>query len=214
MAERKTRELTRNIRKDLIKDPSSDQLDDAYDEARKLVVLHEDPTTKAGNKPHLTLPGVTQRSGDIIFQVVGMRLQGFRDLDIAEKIGTSQPNISRLESTHPEAFAKAEIHTLTQAERKYKINLWGVRAALSEHAPQMIEVLAEIAMDPSMKENVRRQCAVDILNLTGVGNSRQTIGGKDSNLKAGAVNTFIQTIVEKEKEYSTVIDAEVVEENS
>ena len=215
---RKPREVKRNARKNLIQDPSSDQLKDAYEEARKLVVLHEDPTQKSGRSDHALLPGVNQLSGDLIQAVIALRIQGFKDVDIAKHLDTSQPNISRLESTHPEAFAKAEIHALTQYERKFKINLLGVRAALSEAGPRLVQVLIDIAENPTLKENVRKDAAIAGLNLMGVGYTRTSVGGKDSTLNPGAVNTFIQNNINKEQEYasitSDVVDAEIVEEPS
>jgi len=74
----------------------------------------------------------------------------------------------------------------------------------------MVRVLAELAENPAVKENVRRQSAVDVLNLAGVGYSRQTIGGKDRDLQAGA-RTFIQNIVHGGKDLTLdqVVDAEV-----
>lgn len=214
MVERKKKVNKRSDRKNLIHDPSSDQLTDAYEEARKLVVLHEDPTQKSDRSCHALLPGVNKLSGDLIQAVIALRIQGFRDVDIAQHLDTSQPNISRLESNHPEAFAKAEIHALTQMERKYKLTLWGVRAALTEAGPRLVQVLIDIAEDPTLKENVRKDAAIAGLNLMGVGYTRTTVGGKDSTLNPAAVNTYIQNVVNKKEEYATVIDAEVVEENS
>jgi orotate phosphoribosyltransferase-like protein len=161
---------------------------------------------------------VNKLSGDLIQAVIALRIQGFKDVDIAKQLDTSQPNISRLESNHPEAFAKAEIHALTQYERKFKINLLGVRAALSEAGPRLVQVLIEIAENPTLKENVRKDAAIAGLNLMGVGYTRTSYGGKDSTLNPGSVNTFIQNNLNKEAEYaavtSDVIDAEIVEENS
>ena len=216
MGDKQERIVRRNDRKNLIKDPTSDQLSDGYDEARKLVVLHEDPRNRRGYKEHELLPGVTKTSGDMIQGIVGQRLQGFRDVDAAEHLGTSQPNISRLEKNHPDAFAKAEVHLLQQAERKYLVNLWGVRSALSEAGPRMVKVLVDLAEDASLKENVRRSAATDVLNLAGVGYSRQSVGGKDGGITRGAANVFIQNIVDKEKEYAETVvveaeDAEVIE---
>lgn len=177
-----------------VEKPSKAELLEAYDEARTLVKLHEDPTTKDKLTPHPVLPGVTRRAGDRINAIVAMRIQGYRDNAISELLDIPQPEPHRLERTYPDAFAKAEIIALTNADRKYKLNLFRIRAALSEKAPKMVEVLAQIAEDPNMKENVRRQAAIDILNLSGVGYSRQTVGGKDGDLQAGA-KTFIQNVV-------------------
>ena len=206
-----------NSKDKVIQNPTEEELLDAYDEARTLVKLHEDPKTKDDLTQHPVLPGVTRRAGDRINAIVAMRIQGYRDKDIAELLGIAQPEPHRLERTHPEAFAKAEIVALTNAERKYKLNLFRIRAALSEMAPRMVNVLAEIAENPAMKENVRRQAAIDVLNLTGVGYSRQTYGGRDRELQQGA-QTLIQNIVNANPnlELDDVVveaeDAEVVSE--
>ena len=203
-----------------VEKPSKEELLEAYDEARTLVKLHEDPTTKDKLTPHPVLPGVTRRAGDRINAIVAMRIQGYRDNAISDLLNIPQPEPHRLERTYPEAFAKAEIIALTNADRKYKLNLFRIRAALSEMAPRMVQVLADIAENPSMKENVRRQAAIDILNLTGVGYSRQSVGGKDRDLQAGA-KTFIQNVVNANPDLKLddvvtieAEDAEIVEDNS
>ena len=210
MGEKRKHEETRPRRKDLVDDPTPDQLEEAYEESRKLVALHEDPKYKRDRTQHAHLPGVTKQSGDRIQAIVALRIQGFRDVDIAKHLGTFQPEISRLESNFPDAFAKAEIHALTQAERKYKINMWSVRAALSEAGPKLVNVLIELAENPEVKDNVRKDAAIAGLNLMGVGYTRTTVGGKDSKLNAGAANMFIQAVKDKEQEYQ-VVDAEDVE---
>ncbi len=212
---RKPKTNTRNDRKDLIQNPTPDQLDDGYKEASKLVSLHEEPTTKSDQTPHMLLPGVTKLSGDLIQAVVAMRLQGFRDVDIAKHINTSQPNISRLESKYREAFLKAEVHALENVERKYLVNLWGIRAALSEAGPEMIKVLVGLAQNAETKDNVRKDCAIAVLNMIGAGYSRTSKGGKDSTVDP-RTNNVMQTIINApasaaEATVITVEDAEIVE---
>jgi len=200
----------RDNRKNL-RTASQDEIKEAYEEARKLVPLNEDPKAKGSNKAHATLPGVTQHSGDRINAIIALRIQGFRDVDIAETIGCKQPEISRLETNHPDAFFAAEAHHLRRVEHHHKLCLWGVMGDIARYAPDMVKVLAELANDPEVKDNVRRQSAIDILNLSGVGFSRQTIGGSDRNLKQSAANVFVQNVLDKAGEYSQVVDAEDVE---
>ena len=199
-------------------DPTKEDIAEAYQEARSLVPLHLDPENSGNQQQHPVLPGVTKKSGDRINAIVALRIDGFRDKDISELLDIPQPEPHRLERTHPNAFAKAEAHVLVGIERKYKINMHGVRAALSEYAPRMVKVLADLAENPKIKENVRRSAATDILNLLGVGSSRQSVGGKDSNIKGGTANVFIQTVEaqEQEREQITVEaeDAEIIEEQA
>ena len=190
---------------------SQEEISEAYEQARKIVPLNEDPKTKGANTAHATLPGVTQHSGDRINAIIALRIQGFRDVDIAETIGCRQPEISRLESNHPDAFFAAEAHHMRRAEHHHKLCLWGIMGDISRYAPKMVKVLAELAEDPETKDNVRRQSAIDILNLSGVGYSRQTYGGTDRDLKQSAANVFVQNVMNKDKEYATVIEAEDAE---
>ena len=206
----------RKRRREVITNPTPDQLDEAYEEASKLVkIVENDPSTKAGQTiPHGLLPDVSQKNGDIIQSTVALRIQNLSDGAIADRINTSQPNISRLESKYPDAFAAAEIICLRNAERKMRLNLLGVKMAVTEEAPKMIKVLAELANDPNCKENVRRQAAIDILNLSVSGHSRQSAGGKDRDLKVGAVNFITQSADGAGVDECKIIDVEAVEETS
>ena len=218
MGEKQERIVRRNERKNLIQDATSDQLEEAYDEARKLVVLHEDPKIRRGNTDHELLPDVTKTSGDLIQAVVLMRIGRFRDVDIAKQLNTSQPNISRLEKNHPHAFAKAEMIALNHLKRKSLVNLESCRLMLSEAGPKFVKVLVDLAEDPDIKDNVRKDCAIAGLNLMGAGYARTSVGGRDSELNKGAASVFIQNIVEKEKAYADVTidaeDAEIIEEQA
>jgi hypothetical protein len=211
----KPKSLVKPKRSEQIVDPTDDQLDEAWEEASKLVKLHEPGRGGVpGKRPyHETLDGVRKATGDGIQAIVGLRVQGFRDSDIAKKLGKGPQYVSNLETRYPKAFAQAEAHHLAQVERKYQVNLWGVRAALSKLAPRMIRVLGELAENPETKDNIRRQAAIDVLNLLGAGYSRQTIGGRDSKLQSGA-QTFIQNNIAAGAEVATetvTVDAESVE---
>ena len=210
MGENRADDISRRHLKTDKVDPTEEELLDAYNEVRTLVKLHEDPKHKDTLEKHPVLPGVTRRSGDRIHAIVALRIQGYRDQDIAKLLDIPQPEPYRLERSYPEAFAKAEAVALSNWQRKYEINLVRTGFILTEYAPRMVRVLAELAENPAVKENVRRQSAVDVLNLAGVGYSRQTIGGKDRDLQAGA-RTFIQNIVHGGKDLTLdqVVDAEV-----
>ena len=192
--------------------PEPGEIEAAYEEVRTLVPLHEDPKTKAGLEAHPVLPGVTQTTGHRIQTIVSLRVDGFRDKDISEQLGISQPLPYQLERDYPQAFAAAEAHHLQAADRKQQINNARSRASLSKYVPRMIEVLANLAENPKIKENVRRSAATDIINLAGVGYARQTHGGKDNNTSAGAKN-FVQTIINQPADSSTttVVEAEDAE---
>jgi len=194
------------------KNPKDGEIEESYQEVRALVELHEDPSKKDTYDKHPVLPGVTRRSGERINAIVALRIDGYRDKDIVKLLDIPQPEPHRLERTHPKAFAAAETHLLRQVERKYMINLWSVRAALSDAGPRMVKVLVDLAEDSNLKENVRKDSAIAVLNLMGAGYTRTSVGGRDSELKTGAANVFIQNIVDKEKEYAETIDAEIVEE--
>lgn len=129
-------------------------------------------------------------------------------------LGIAQTEPYRLERAHPEAFAKAEMAALTAIDRKYKINLYNVRAALSDAGPRMVKVLVDLAESKEVKENIRKDSAIAVLNLAGVGYSRQTYGGKDSSLSAGAVK-FIQNITADGKGITVEdpVDAEIIGED-
>jgi len=193
--------------------PTKEELEGAYDEIRTLVKLHEDPTAKGDLERHPVLPGVTRRSGDRINAIVAMRIQGYRDQDISKLLDIPQPEPHRLERLHPDAFARAEVVALANWQRKYEVNLVRTGFLLTECAPKMVQVLAELAENPEVKENVRRQCAVDILNLAGIGYSRQSYGGKDRDVSAGA-KTYIQNIITSDSKPLTldaIVDTDVEE---
>ena len=218
MGEKQERIVKRNVRKNLIDNPTSDQLEEAQNEALKLVALHEVPPKKKDLSEHALLPGVTKTSGDYIQQVVLMRIGGFRDVDIAEKIGTSQPNISRLEKRHPHAFVKAEINALEHLKRKSLVNLESCRLLLSGAGPRLVKVLVELAENEDVKDNVRKDCAIAGLNLMGAGHARTTVGGRDSELTKTAANVFIQNVENQGKQYEETVvieaeEAEVIHDN-
>ena len=190
--------------------PSKEEMAAAYEEVRALVPAHEDPKTKVGLTAQPILPDVTALASDRIYKIVGLRILGYEDKDIVETLGIQQPEPYRLERKYPAAFAKAEAHALRAAERKQQYNIVRARASLSKYVPRMIEVLAEIAQDKDAKENVRRSCATDIINLSGVAYARTSVGGRDSEVK-GAAKTYVQTIINQGENPDVTVDAEDVE---
>lgn len=184
---------------------------ESYEEAQKIVKLHDDPKHKSKEKAHPILDGVTGLSGDRIMSIVSMRIDGHTDAKIGELIGVAQPNIVKMEQTHPEAFAQAEAYHLRHVERKYQINLWGVRAALSQAAPEAVQVLHELMLDKETPHHIRRSCAVDILNLSGAGYTRKSVGGRDSRIFATQINNLASALDDKFAD-GDVVDAEYEEE--
>jgi len=216
VGEKRDRVVRRNARTDLITDPTPDQLDEAFEEASKLVKLYQNDPNERKRNPHPTLPDVTKKSGDLIMSVVALRLQGLRDVDLAERLNTSQSRISQLEKAYPDAFLKAKVIATDRAAIECNLGLMNVRIALAEAGPRLVKVLLDLAENPEVKDNVRKDAAIAGLNLLGAGHTRTTKGGKDSDLTRSAANVFIQNIVDKQREYSTVVDteeAEYVDEN-
>ena len=208
--------MSRDTRKPKNKDlvvPTREELEEEYEEIRKLVVLPEDPKPKkkAGSGPaHHLLPGVQQKAGDRILAIVGMRMQNFRDKEIAEHLGTYQPEISRLEREYPRAFELAETHLLKNAARKHNVLVWGVRHELTKYAARMIKVLVDLAEDANTKENIRHKAAVDVLNMTMSGYARQTYGGEEQQVRKGVVNVVNNTFA-GDKEVAISVEAEDAE---
>ena len=215
MTEKKKRKrtVTRNYRKDTIKDPTEEQLDEAYKEANKLAAIHKNDPSSRDPSPHGVLPGVTKHSGNIIQNVVALRIQGLRDIDIGKMVNTTQKNISRLELEYPEAFHKAKVVALDNAAIEYEGRLWTIRAALSEAGPKMVEVLVSLAENEDVQDNVRRDSAIAVLNLLGVGYQRTSRGGRDGKLSGGATNVFVQQISEGVEglDDCRIVDAESAE---
>lgn len=215
MGEERTRVVRRDSRKDLIQNPTKDQVEEAFNEASKLVKIVENDPNERKRNPHPTLPDVTKKSGDLIMSVIALRLQGLRDVDIAERLNTSQPRISQLEQAYPDAFLKAKVIATDRAAIECNLGMMMVRAALVEAGPRLVKVLLDLAENPEIKDNVRKDAAIAGLNLLGAGHVRTSKGGKDSDLNKSAANVYIQNIIDKQQEYSTIIeteDAEYVEE--
>ena len=206
---RKKKEVTRDYRTDTIKNPTEDQLKEAMEEASKLVKVCENDPKNIDRSPHKILPGVGKSTGELILSICALRMTGLRDVDIAKQLNTYQPRISQLETEHPEAFLKAKIIAMDNFTVDFEMNLWRVRAALSDAGPRLVNVLIEIAENKELKENVRKDAAIAGLNLLGMGSFRTTKGGKDSEITKGAATVFIQnTVSGGDYDDCRVIDAE------
>ena len=196
--------------------PTRAELDaaESYRKAQALAKLNDDPKVRNKAKSHPILDGVSGQTGDHIMAIVAMRFDGLSDTKIGELIDVAQPNISRMETNYPEQFAVAKSHHLHRVSENHELALWGVMGALTQYGKQAAETLAELMLDPETPHHIRRNCAVDILNLTGVGYTRKTKGGRDNRIHATQINNYGSALEDKFAN-SDVVDAEVVsEENS
>jgi hypothetical protein len=182
----------------------------SYEKAQTLVKLNDDPTVRNSEKTHPILDGVSGQTGDHIMAIVAMRIDGKPDTKIGELINVAQPNISRMETNYPEQFAKAKAHHLHRAAENYEITLWGIRAAMTKHGIQAVETLHDLMIDPETPHHIRRSCAVDILNLSGAGYTRKSVGGRDTRIHVGEINNIAASLGDKFAD-ADVVDAEVVE---
>jgi hypothetical protein len=185
---------------------------ESYEEAQKLVKLHDDPKYKADGRAHPIIEDVSEMTGDRIMAIVAMRMDGHSDAQIGELIGMAQANVSKLEHDKPHAFAAAESYHLRNAARKYEINLWGVRAALSKYGTRAVDTLHELMIDPETPHHIRRNCAVDILNLSGAGYTRQSVGGRDARIYKTQINNIAASL--NDKWAGDVVDGEFEEEDN
>jgi hypothetical protein len=186
----------------------------SYENAQTLVKLNDDPKSRNTEKSHPILDGVSGQTGDHIMAIVAMRIDGNSDTKIGDLIDIAQPNISRMETNYPEAFAAAKSHHLHRAAENYEITLWGVRAAMTKHGIEAVDTLAELMVDPDTPHHIRRACAVDILNLSGAGYTRKTVGGRDTRIHVGEINNIAAGLDDKYLNKGPIVDAEIVEENS
>jgi hypothetical protein len=183
---------------------------ESYEDAQKLVKLHDDPKYKADGKAHPIIEGVSEMTGDRIMAIVAMRMDGHSDYQIGDLLGMPQANVSKLEHDKPHAFAAAESYHLRNAARKYEINLWGVRAALSKYGVEAVDTLHKLMIDPETPHHIRRNCAVDILNLSGAGYTRQSVGGRDARIYKTQINNIAASL--NDKWAGDVIEGEFEEE--
>jgi hypothetical protein len=182
----------------------------AYQQARDILSLPDNPTTKANiEKRHEMYPTLDQKMGDRVNAVAALRLSGFWDKEIQDLLDIPKDACSRLDQRHPQEMALAEAHALKMADHKMRVNRFRVRAAASRLAPKMLDVLQELAEDKAVKDHIRRQSAMDLLSLIGLGDPGPQ--KNQDNVKRGAL-VAIQNIIDKQKEEPTiVVEGEVVE---
>lgn len=184
----------------------------AYQQARDLIAMPEDPKTKIVGEKHSMFPHLNKKMGDRINAIAALRLNGFWDAEIASLLDIQQDACWRCDKRYPNEMAKAEAAALKAAQHKMEVNIWRVRASAARYAEQMLGVLTGIALskDPEIKPHTRRQCAVDVLNMIGSAKPRVQ-GGSERDVRKSTV-VAIQNIIEKEpSDDNTTLEAEDAE---
>ena len=172
-----------------------------------LLITEADPDKL---EKHPQFDGVAVKTGNRINMITIMRIHGYWDNEIAEEIGIGASEISRLEHAYPEAFNKAEATALTTAVHKLDVNCLRVRAAAAKRAPDMLDVLYNLAKSDDVPPHIRLKASRDWLNLMGM-NMPVARGGSQESLNKGTL-VAIQQVFNKENQDSGVIDVEVVDE--
>ena len=181
----------------------------AYNEARDLLSLPDNPTFKSIEERHSMFPNLDKKMGDRVLTVAALRLSGKWDKEITEEMDIPGDACQRLDRRHPEEMALAEAHCIKMAQHKMNVNTYRVRAAAARRAESMLNVLCDLAESKDTKDNIRRQCAVDVLALLGMSDSYRPVGG-DGQLKRSA-SIAIQNVINQEKASTVTIDAEDAE---
>ncbi len=177
--------------------------------AKDLIAITDAEPDKLEKHPQF--PGVSNETGDRINMITIMRIHGYWDNEIAEKLGIGPADINKLERKYPQEFNQAEATALTTAVHKLEVNILRVRAAAAKRAPEMLEVLATLAHDDTVKPHIRRDCARDWLNIMGM-NMPVARGGTQNVLNAGTIVALQQRFDDGTTNPSNVIDAEVVDD--
>lgn len=180
----------------------------AYNEARDLLCLPEDPKHKSIESKHEMYPALDKKMGDRVNSVAALRLAGYWDSEIVKLLDIPGDACQRLDNRHPSEMALAEAHCIKMAQHKMNVNMYRVRANAARRAESMMNVLCELAESPETKDNVRRQCAIDVLSLLGLSDSSRI--GNDGQIRKGAL-VAIQNVLKSEGATTTVVDAEDAE---
>ena len=181
----------------------------AYNEARDLLCLPDDPTTKPTEDKHEIYPTLDKKMGDRVTSVAAMRLSGLWDKEICELLDIPPDACQRLDRRHPSEMALAEAHCIKMAQHKMNVNTYRVRAAAARRAESMLNVLCDLAESSETKDNIRRQCAVDVLALLGMSGPSKPVGS-DGQLRKSAT-VAIRNVINQEREATVTIDAEDAE---
>lgn len=199
-------------RKDQISAADSRKLspEQALQQARDLVVM----TSKDADEKdrHSMFPSVKKMIGDRINSVAALRLAGYWDKEVEDHLSLNLGEVNRLETKYPNEMALAETHLLSMAQHKMEVNVWRTRAAAAKRAEEMLNVLTELATSPNedVKPHIRRECAVNVLNLLGM-NLPVAKGGADKELNKGTLVAIQQVFSDKDGP-TTVVDGEVVDD--
>ena len=181
----------------------------AYNEARDVLSLPDKPTDKRSDEDkHEIYPTLDKKMGDRVTAVAALRLSGFWDSEIVELMDIPSDACQRLDRRHPSEMALAEAHAIKMAQHKMNVNTYRVRAAAARRAESMLNVLCQLAENKDTKDNIRRQCAVDVLALLGMSDSSKVIGNDGQIRKSATI--AIQNVLNQQENTAktTVIDAE------
>lgn len=186
------------------------QLDpeEIIEDAKQLLAIPDDDDS--GKHPQF--PGASVKTGNMINYITALRIGGgYWDKEIADALKILPSQINRLEHRYPNEFAQAEQAALTMASQKLEANIYRVRAAAARRAPEMLEILFEIASDKEIPPNVRRDCARDWLNLIGM-NMPVGRGGSQNQLNKGTLVAIQQVFGKNEGVNTDVIESEVLDD--
>ena len=174
--------------------------------ARDVLAITETEPDKL--EKHPAFPGVSLDTGNLINMITIMRIHGYWDNEIANELGTDVSRINKLEHRYSTEFGIAETTALATAAHKMEVNVLRVRAAASKRAPEMLDVLYDMAKNEEVAPHIRRDCARDWLNLMGM-NMPLARGGSQNQLNKGTL-VAIQQVFGDNSQSTDVIDAEVV----
>jgi len=160
---------------------------------------------------HPQFPGVSVKSGNRINMITIMRIHGYWDKEIADTIHIRPDEIARLERSYPEAFVKAEATALTTAVHKMDVNCLRVRAAAAKRAPEMLDVLYNLAKGDEIPPHIRLKASRDWLNLMGM-NMPIGRGGTQDKLNKGTMVAINQVFNDDKTTYTDVVDGEVIDD--
>ena len=113
------------------------------------------------------LPGVTKETSEKIREIVSFEYSGYTDGQIGERLGLTAGYMNVLRSRHPYAFEDARKVHLAAAAQQYHLNLYRVKAAISDAGPRAVKVLDEIMTDRENSAAVRSRAAEALLKLLG-----------------------------------------------
>lgn len=180
----------------------------AIQQAKDVLAITDTPADKL--EPHPQFPGVNTETGNLINLITIMRIHGYWDNEISNHLNVPADKINKLEHKYPNEFNQAEATALTQAVHKLEVNILRVRAAAAKRAPEMLDVLYNMAKNEEVAPHIRRDCARDWLNLMGM-NMPVGRGGSQNQLNKGTLVAIQQVFGENGNTHVDAIDAEYEE---